>query len=57
VLSLFLLNQYKGHLENISNNTLIGAVNAYTGKVNLVENEVTKKVSKETSKYAAVSIS
>ncbi|ANB15312.1 aconitate hydratase ACO2 [Sugiyamaella lignohabitans] len=26
--------KYKGHLENISNNTLIGAVNKETGKVN-----------------------
>lgn len=29
--------KYKGHLENISNNTLIGAVNAETGKTNVVE--------------------
>lgn len=28
--------KYKGHLENISNNTLIGAVNADTGKTNQV---------------------
>lgn len=28
--------KYKGHLENISNNTLIGAVNADTGKTNRV---------------------
>lgn len=28
--------KYKGHLENISNNTLIGAVNADTGKTNKV---------------------
>ncbi|CUS14664.1 unnamed protein product, partial [Tuber aestivum] len=28
--------KYKGHLENISNNTLIGAMNAETGEVNKV---------------------
>lgn len=28
--------KYKGHLENISNNTLIGAVNAETGETNVV---------------------
>ncbi|KAI9354301.1 aconitase [Zopfochytrium polystomum] len=33
--------KYKGHLENIANNTLIGAVNAYTGKTNSVTNELT----------------
>lgn len=27
--------KYKGHLENISNNTLIGATNAETGEVNI----------------------
>ncbi|KAJ3413086.1 aconitate hydratase [Chytridiales sp. JEL 0842] len=35
--------KYKGHLENISMNTLIGAVNAYTGKVNCVTNELSNK--------------
>ncbi|KAJ5095515.1 hypothetical protein NUU61_004871 [Penicillium alfredii] len=30
--------RYRGHLENISNNTLIGAVNAESGKVNTVRN-------------------
>jgi len=30
--------KYRGHLDNISNNMLIGAVNAFTGKVNSVKN-------------------
>lgn len=30
--------RYRGHLENISNNTLIGAINADSGKVNSVRN-------------------
>ncbi|CAG8452650.1 4521_t:CDS:2 [Paraglomus brasilianum] len=33
--------KYKGHLENISNNTLIGAVNDDNGKVNVVKNVLT----------------
>lgn len=33
--------RYRGHLENISNNTLIGAVNAETDKVNTVRNQLT----------------
>jgi aconitate hydratase len=33
--------RFRGHLDNISNNTLIGAVNADTGKINLVENWIT----------------
>lgn len=33
--------KYKGHLENISKNTLIGALNSFTGKVNLAVNEIT----------------
>ncbi|GKT72566.1 aconitate hydratase [Colletotrichum tofieldiae] len=32
---------YRGHLENISNNTLIGAVNAENGKINAVYNWIT----------------
>ncbi|KAJ3105535.1 aconitate hydratase [Phlyctochytrium planicorne] len=35
--------KYKGHLDNISNNTLIGAVNAFNGKTNSVLNELTGK--------------
>ncbi|KAF7527318.1 hypothetical protein G7054_g10520 [Neopestalotiopsis clavispora] len=33
--------RYRGHLENISNNTLIGAVNAENGEVNNVRNVLT----------------
>ncbi|KAL6401809.1 aconitate hydratase [Ilyonectria robusta] len=33
--------RYRGHLENISNNTLIGAVNAENGKANSVRNWLT----------------
>jgi aconitate hydratase len=33
--------KYKGHLENLSNNTLIGATNDDNGKVNLVKNQLT----------------
>ncbi|PWY90896.1 aconitase-domain-containing protein [Aspergillus heteromorphus CBS 117.55] len=33
--------RYRGHLENISTNTLIGAVNAETGSVNTVRNQFT----------------
>jgi len=32
--------KYKGHLENISDNTLIGALNADTGKVNQTKNQI-----------------
>ena len=33
--------RYRGHLENISNNTLIGAINAENGKANSVRNQIT----------------
>ncbi|NNK87657.1 MAG: aconitate hydratase, partial [Flavobacteriaceae bacterium] len=33
--------RYRGHLDNISNNTLIGAVNAYNKKTNFVKNQIT----------------
>ena len=36
--------KYKGHLENISNNTLIGALNSFTGQINSVENDFTNIV-------------
>lgn len=36
--------KYKGHLENISNNTLIGALNADNNQVNVVRNALTGKV-------------
>ncbi|CAG7940112.1 unnamed protein product [Penicillium olsonii] len=35
--------RYRGHLENISNNTLIGAVNAETDAVNTVYNQLTQE--------------
>jgi aconitate hydratase len=33
--------KYRGHLDNISNNMLIGATNAFNGKTNSVKNEIT----------------
>ncbi len=33
--------RYRGHLDNISNNTLIGAVNAYNKQTNMVKNQLT----------------
>jgi aconitate hydratase len=33
--------RYRGHLDNIANNTLIGAVNAFNQQTNLVKNQVT----------------
>jgi len=33
--------QYRGHLENISKNLLLGATNAFNGKVNHVKNQIT----------------
>ncbi len=33
--------RYRGHLDNISNNMLIGAVNAFNGKANAVVNQLT----------------
>ena len=33
--------KYRGHLDNISNNLLIGAVNADNGKVNNIKNQLT----------------
>jgi aconitate hydratase len=35
--------KYRGHLDNISNNLLIGALNIANGKVNLVKNVETGK--------------
>ncbi|MGY0408827.1 MAG: aconitate hydratase, partial [Polaribacter sp.] len=35
--------RYRGHLDNISNNCLIGAVNAFGKKTNLVKNQITKE--------------
>ncbi|KAJ3262591.1 aconitate hydratase [Boothiomyces macroporosus] len=36
--------KYKGHLENISKNTLIGATNAFHGKVNVARNAITNEL-------------
>lgn len=36
--------KYRGHLDNISNNLLIGATNAETGETNAVENQFTGEV-------------
>ncbi|SDK60735.1 aconitate hydratase [Catalinimonas alkaloidigena] len=36
--------RYRGHLDNISNNLLIGAINAYNGKANQVKNVLTGEV-------------
>ncbi|MDZ7740244.1 MAG: aconitate hydratase [Bacteroidota bacterium] len=33
--------RYRGHLDNISNNLLIGAVNAFNDETNLIRNQVT----------------
>jgi len=35
--------KYRGHLDNISNNMLIGAVNAYNMEVNKVKNELSRE--------------
>lgn len=35
--------KYRGHLENISNNMLMRAVNYYTGEINSVKNQLNKK--------------
>ena len=35
--------KYRGHLENISNNYMIGAVNYFNDKTNLILNQITKK--------------
>ncbi len=34
--------KYRGHLDNISNNMLIGAINAFNGEANNVYNEMTR---------------
>ena len=35
--------RFRGHLDNIANNTLIGAVNAFNDKTNFVKNQLTGK--------------
>ena len=39
--------KYRGHLDNISNNMLLGAVNAYTGKAGLGKNILTNELDLE----------
>ncbi|AKQ45959.1 aconitate hydratase [Rufibacter radiotolerans] len=34
--------KYRGHLDNISNNMLIGAINAFNGEANKVKNQLTR---------------
>jgi len=41
--------RFRGHLENISDNLLMGAVNAFNGKTNVVRNQ-------QTGEYEAVSV-
>tara|TARA_X000000368_G_C23057130_1_gene724517 strand:+ start:1204 stop:3477 length:2274 start_codon:yes stop_codon:yes gene_type:complete len=36
--------RYRGHLDNISNNCLIGAVNAFTGDTNAIRNQLNAKI-------------
>jgi aconitate hydratase len=36
--------RYRGHLDNISNNCLIGAINAYNEKTNFVKNQINGEV-------------
>jgi len=37
--------KYRGHLDNISNNLLLGATNYFNNKVNLVKNQITNEYS------------
>lgn len=51
--------RFRGHLENISDNMLMGAVNAFNGKTNCVWNQLTKEydaVSAVAKQYKAHSI-
>ena len=36
--------RYRGHLDNISNNCLIGAINAFSGKTNQITNQINGKI-------------
>jgi aconitate hydratase len=36
--------RYRGHLDNISNNCLIGAVNAFSGETNAVKNQINGEI-------------
>ncbi len=51
--------KYRGHLDNISNNLLIGAVNAFNGETNKVKNQLTgqyEEVPKVQRAYKAAGI-
>ena len=51
--------KYRGHLDNISNNMLIGAVNAFNDKTNTIKNQLTgdyDEVPKTARAYKAVGI-
>ncbi len=51
--------RYRGHLDNISNNCLIGAVNAFNMKTNFVKNQLTSEydaVPKTARSYKAAGI-
>ena len=43
--------KFRGHLDNISNNLLLGATNAFNDTVNLIKNQITKEYD-ETPKVA-----
>jgi aconitate hydratase len=44
--------KYRGHLDNISNNMLLGAINAYTGKAGLGRNILTNEADLEFAQIA-----
>lgn len=44
--------KYRGHLDNISNNMLLGAVNAYTGKAGMGKNILTGETDREFAQVA-----
>ena len=44
--------KYRGHLDNISNNMLLGATNAFTSAIGLGKNVVTKETGKEFAQIA-----
>jgi len=51
--------QYRGHLDNISNNLLLGAVNAFTGETGKTKNQLTgayEEVAKVQRAYKAAKI-
>ena len=51
--------QYRGHLDNISNNLLLGAVNAFTGEAGKTKNQLTgqyEEVAKVQRTYKAANV-